>query len=88
MTNRLLICGALAGAFVLCGCATTATTPSKSNIASNDCAGRITGSSALANHACTAPGVRSYTQADLQSTGRATVGEALPMLDPRVTVQH
>lgn len=31
---------------------------------------------------------RSYTGEDLQRTGKTTVGEALPLLDPSITVHH
>ena len=31
---------------------------------------------------------RSYTSDDLKRTGKTTVGEALPLLDPSITVHH
>jgi hypothetical protein len=31
---------------------------------------------------------RSYTSEDINRTGKTTVGEALPLLDPSITVHH
>lgn len=46
-----------------------------------------TGSRISAKGKCRGPG-RSYTSDDINRTGKATVGEALPLLDPSITVHH
>jgi hypothetical protein len=88
MNTLLRTFSAMVGAFALCGCATIASPPSKSLVATDHCADRLTGSDITANASCMPPGVRSYSQADLQSTGRSTVSDALPMLDPALTVKR
>jgi hypothetical protein len=87
MTIRMRATGALIGAFALCSCATTASPPSKSIVASANCTER-TASNTLADNPCARPGERSYSQTDLQSTGKSTVGDALALLDPALTVRH
>jgi hypothetical protein len=85
MTIRLLTCSAIVGAFALCSCATSP--PPKSLVAA-DCVGQSAGSYAPSNSLCATPGVRSYSQTDLQRTGKVSAGDALSMLDPAVTVKH
>jgi hypothetical protein len=46
-----------------------------------------TGSRIGAKGKCRATG-RSYTNDDMRRTGATTVGEALPLLDPSITVHH
>ncbi|HWY95147.1 MAG TPA: hypothetical protein VNX69_08155 [Steroidobacteraceae bacterium] len=46
-----------------------------------------TGSRISAKGKCRATG-RSYTSDDIRRTGATTVGEALPLLDPSITVHH
>ena len=36
---------------------------------------------------CSTPG-RTFSQADVERTGQAQVGDALPLLDPSITVHH
>jgi hypothetical protein len=88
MTIRMRTTSALLGAFALCSCATTPSPPSKSIAASGNCTEPAAGSNTLANNPCTTPGERSYSQTDLQNTGKTTVGDALPLLDPALTVRH
>jgi hypothetical protein len=87
MTIRMLTTGAVLGAIGLCGCATTTGTPSKSAAASANCTESVAGRT-LPENPCTTPGERSYSQTDLQNTGKTTVGGALPLLDPALTVRH
>jgi len=46
-----------------------------------------TGSRISAKGKCRGTG-RSYTNDDIRRTGATTVGEALPLLDPSITVHH
>jgi hypothetical protein len=38
--------------------------------------------------ACTATPGRSYSQTDIERTGKVNVGDALPLLDPSITIHH
>jgi hypothetical protein len=49
---------------------------------------RAADSHALANNPCTTPGERAYSQSDLQRTGKTTVSEALPLLDPALAIRR
>jgi hypothetical protein len=88
MKIRILLATALLGACALCGCATIANSPSKSVVASADCADPAAAGNAVNNDACSAPGRRSYSESQLRSTGKTSAGEALALLDPAVTVRH
>ncbi len=46
-----------------------------------------TGSRISAKGKCRGTG-RSYTNDDMKRTGATTVGEALPLMDPSITVHH
>ena len=85
MTIRLFTCGAIMGTFALSGCATSP--PPKSLVAA-DCVGQSAASYAPSNSPCATPGVRSYSQTDLERTGKVSAADALSMLDPAVTVRH
>ncbi len=85
MTIRLVVCSAIIGTVALCGCATS---PSSKSLVAADCVGQSTGSFAPSNSPCATPGVRSYSQTDLERTGKVSAADALSMLDPAVTVRH
>jgi hypothetical protein len=77
-------------AVILCGCATTAgnSVPTKDSTAAArpaTCLGQI--GNRITDSKCSGF-VRSYSQEDLQRTGKTTVGGALPMLDSAVVVTH
>ena len=46
-----------------------------------------TGSRLPVNGACMATG-HSYSQKDMRQTGATTVAQALPLLDPTITIRH
>lgn len=79
---------AMVGVSALCGCASTATSQSRPMVTSVSCAGRAIRDASPTVNACDPAGKRTYSQADLQSTGKTNVGDALSMLDPSVTVSH
>jgi hypothetical protein len=87
MITRTSAAGALLAALSLCGCATpnspppkTAGGPSAPPPCLNSTGSRIPGN-------CTAWG-RTYSQTDLDQTGKTTAAEALGNLDPIVTITH
>ena len=92
MAICIRIAGAILAGLVLCGCAATvgnssAKPATTATIAKPNCLADITSRiPSGANDFC-ATG-RSYSNADMQSTGRTNVGEALAQLDPSITVQH
>jgi hypothetical protein len=88
MTTRT--CAALLAALSICGCATPNSPPPNT-------AGRPLSSSCLTSTGsnipagpgrdCIATG-RSYSQTDIEQTGKTTVAEALRNLDPSLTITH
>jgi putative hemolysin len=92
MTTQLRVVSAIAAALALAACA-TATPNVKPNATSaaaskNPACVSQTGSRIPVERAdCTAFG-RSYSGDDLDRTGRTTVGDALAVLDPSITVHH
>ena len=90
MFRNLLIC-AVVSASVL-GCAGTRAQPepqTASAAVTTPCVPVQTGSRIPANPgACTAAPGRSYSQSDVERTGKVNVGDALPLLDPSITVHH
>ena len=85
MSTRLQLTGAVLAAWALCGCATIATT-ARSTAAADRCADSAVGGNGLKN--CAQPGVRSYSQTDLERTGKTSAADALALLDPAVVVKH
>jgi hypothetical protein len=74
MAISIQITGAIIAGFALCGCATT-----------------VGNSSARPTPAATKAAdaeVRSYSQDDIERTGKTNVGDALAHLDPSITVHH
>jgi hypothetical protein len=84
-------CAALLAALSICGCATPAMPPP--NTAGNPFGPSTcltsTGSNIPASPAmpCVATG-RSYSQTDIDQTGKSTVAGALRNLDPSLTITH
>jgi hypothetical protein len=83
-------CAALLAALSICGCATpnsptpkTAGGPAGPSTCLTSTGSRI----APGPDGCTAWG-RSYSQTDLDQTGKTTVGGALRNLDPSLTITH
>jgi hypothetical protein len=89
MFRTLLIC-AVVSASVL-GCSTTQPRPDARTAADSTvrpCAMETGSRIPMKPGDCsTAPG-RSYTQTDVERTGKFNVGDALPLLDPSITVHH
>jgi hypothetical protein len=89
MTTRT--CAALLAAFSICGCATPNSPPP--NTAGNPFGPSTcltsTGSNIPAgpDMRCVATG-RSYSQTDIDQTGKSTVAGALRNLDPSLTITH
>jgi hypothetical protein len=81
-------CAALLTALAICGCATTSPPRTANNTAAPSCltdtGSRIPPSP---DTACLATG-RSYSQTDLDRTGKSTVAGALRDLDPSLTISH
>jgi hypothetical protein len=89
MTTRMAGLGLIAAALALGACASTSGhTPGKSAAAAPPpgCVSD-TGSRIAAPGDCAGFG-RSYSQEDMQRTGRTTAGGALSLLDPAFTVVH
>jgi hypothetical protein len=90
MTRYTSISVTMAAGVILAGCATPHgdTTPKSASSAAektnclNQTASRIT-----ADSDCQGIG-RSYSKEDIARTGAITAGQALPRLDPSITVQH
>ncbi len=87
MSTCLRMSAVLLGALAVCGCASPASAPSRLT-AQSKCMDRAADSHALANNPCTTPGERAYSQSDLQRTGKTTVSEALPLLDPALAIRR
>ena len=93
MATSIRIAGSILAALALFGCAATpgnssskptaAATVSKDLNCRNDNGSRIPGGT---QDLCAVS--RSYSQADIQRTGNANVGEGLAQLDPTITVHH
>jgi len=72
----------------LCGCAARPMKADDASAPGTDLGcPTSTGSRLSSPGHCTGFG-RSYSQADIQSTGKTTVGDALGQLDPDITVHH
>jgi hypothetical protein len=88
MTTRT--CAALLAALSICGCATTNSPNTAGGAARPPTCLTSTGSRIPAgpdNEYCTATG-RSYSQTDIDRTGKTTVAGALGNLDPSLTITH
>jgi hypothetical protein len=83
------ICAALLAALSICGCATTNSPKTAGGPAGPSTCLTSTGSRipAGSDTNCTAWG-RSYSQTDLNQTGKTTVAGALGNLDPSLTITH
>ena len=93
MTTYLRVTSAIATLLILTASATT-TGGAKPNsaasgaVAQNPACLSETGSRMAGNNAnCSAIG-RSYSSDDINRTGSTTVGEALRLLDPSITIHH
>jgi outer membrane cobalamin receptor len=82
------LCFCLAASLV--ACSTTGTqTPATARTAVAACPPNATASRIpqRANE-CSASPVRTYSQEDVERTGQPNVADALPMLDPAISVHH
>jgi hypothetical protein len=88
MITRTCAAGALLAALAIYGCATTHSPPPTAAARPSTCL-TATGSRipASSGTSCTAYG-RSYSKTDIDRTGKTTVGGALGLLDPSVTITH
>lgn len=87
MFTRICAAGTLVAVVVLCGCATTGNPTAKAAPGPNACLTSTGSRLADADTHCTAYG-RSYSQTDLDQTGKTTAAGALGMVDPAVTITH
>jgi hypothetical protein len=89
MRAYIRLAGAIAVVTILAGCATTATQPTaKTGVVSPDTCLTSTGSLIpVSPGECMAHG-RAYSNEDLRATGQTEVSDALPLLDPSLTVRH
>jgi hypothetical protein len=89
MITRTCAAGALLGALSICGCATTNKPPPTTAGAVPSTCLTATGSRIPpgSDFKCTAWG-RSYSQTDLEQTGKTTTAGALGLLDPSLTITH
>jgi hypothetical protein len=78
--------GALAAGLLLIGCTTATVKPQPAAAARND-RGCVTGSRIPSSEPCASFG-RAYSDTDIQNTGATTVGDALRLLDPSITVSR
>ena len=86
------IAAAIAASLIFAGCATVAddakAKPEKPTaVAENPSCLTQTGSRVGVKGTCRGTG-RSYTNDDMTRTGATTVGDALPLMDPSITVHH
>jgi hypothetical protein len=88
MITRTCAAGALLAALSMYGCATT-NTPPPAAAARNSACLTSTGSRIPAGPGtpCTAYG-QTYSKTDIDQTGKDTVGGALSLLDPSLTITH
>ena len=93
MSNYVRVISGATTVLILAACAAgTANVKPKADasrtVAQNPACLRQTGSRIAPNGAhCSAFG-RSYSNDDIDRTGATTAGEALPLLDPAITVHH
>jgi hypothetical protein len=88
MISRICAAGALLAAFSICGCASTNNPPPSTAARPSTCL-TSTGSRIPAGPgtSCTAWG-RTYSQTDLDQTGKTTAAGALGLLDPSIAITH
>jgi hypothetical protein len=88
MITRTCAAGALLSFLAIYGCASTHTPPPTAAVRSSACL-TSTGSRIPASPGspCTAYG-QSYSKTDIDRTGETTVGGALTLLDPSITIRH
>jgi hypothetical protein len=78
--------GAIAAGLLIVGCTAATVKPQPAAAARNDRA-CVTGTRISSSEPCASPG-RVYTETDIRNTGATTVGEALQLLDPSITVRR
>ena len=84
---RILLIGTT---LAVAACAGTPATPTAQNSVASTAApdtSCITSASRIPQNGCNVAG-RSYTQEDIDRTGKTDAGQALQMLDPSITVHH
>jgi len=85
--SKIRIAGVMVAGLVLYGCATTSQKPAATAAKDPNCF-TDTGSRLPAGKpTCNGFG-RSYSEEDIRRTGSATVGRALALLDPSITVSR
>lgn len=88
MITHLRAAMAITTALVLAACAANTAAVKPQALAANPACLTQTGNLVAGKAAgCSAFG-RSYSNDDIRRTGSMTVGEALPLLDPSITVHH
>jgi hypothetical protein len=91
MHSHVRVSGAIAAIMILAGCTTSGAnmkpTAQTSAAAPAGCLTSTGSHIPPSDSYCTGLG-SSYSSQDINRTGKTTVGDALPLLDPTVTVRH
>ena len=86
MIKSLLICAVVSASAI--ACSTTAPTKTAAATAAPPCIQDSASRIPMRPGECSAAPGRAYSGADIERTGQTNVGDALPMLDPSITVHH
>lgn len=90
MSTRMAALSSIAAALALGACASTSGNAPMKPVAASPPAGCVSGTGSLIPAppgSCAGFG-NSYTREDMEHTGKTTVGGALGLLDPTITVTH
>jgi hypothetical protein len=90
MFRTLLICAVVSASAVGCSGTPQPRPDTQAAAAARPCSPTQVSASRLPAkpYECSATPGRSYSQTDLQRTGQTNVADALPLLDPSITVHH
>jgi hypothetical protein len=88
MSNRMAVMSSIAAVLTLGACASTSGTAPRARVAASPPVGCVgdTGSAIPARRGTCAGFGSTYTQDDIEHTGKTTIGAALRQLDPTLTV--
>jgi hypothetical protein len=87
MIKSLLICAVVSASAIACS-TTAPTTRTAAATAAPLCAQDSASRIPMRPGECSAAPGRAYSGEDIERTGQTNVGDALPMLDPSITVHH
>ena len=86
MIKSLLICAVVSASAI--ACSTTAPTRTAAATATPLCTQDSASRIPMRPGECSSVPGRTYSGQDIERTGQTNVGDALPMLDPSITVHH